>query len=182
MSASSSAMARPMLRPAPVTIAVCPRSSMAPGSAAAARDGGLAPLDQLDAHVVGGLDEADARAARDLGGPFQQARAQALEPLDVGLQVVGVEAEVLEPVVGGGVAGAEALVAPRARDVDRGAVLGLAADEAVAEHPRLVGDDLERQGLHVPVRGLARVGGLEMDVVDPVGHGGVLSAGVSSAG
>ncbi len=79
-----------------------------------------------------------------------------------------------------GIARAELLVGARARDVDRGAVLALAAHEPIAEHARLVGDDLEREGLHVPVGGLAGVRGLQVDVVDPVGHGGVLSAEVSS--
>src|SRR6266852_6973803 len=176
MPASSSAMARPILRPAPVTIAACPRSSiwMPSISAAPARDGRLRPLDQLEAYVVGGLDEADAGAAGDLDRPFQQLCAQPFQAGDVRLEAVRVEAEVLEAVVGLGVAGPQFLVGARARDVHRGAVLALAAHEAVAEDPRLVGHDLEREGLHVPV------GGLQMDVVDPVGHGGVLSAEVSS--
>src|SRR6266446_4597264 len=88
---------------------------MASISGAAARDGGLAPLDQLEADVVGGLDEADARSARNLDRPFQQLRAQPLEPLDVGLQILGVEAEVLEAVMRPGVARAELLVRARPR-------------------------------------------------------------------
>src|SRR5262249_515917 len=139
--ASSSAMARPMLRPAPVTIAVCPCSSMTASSFSAAGAGaaGEGPaLDQLHAHVVGRLDEADARAARDLDRPLQQAAPEPFEALDVGLEVVGVEAEVLEAVVGAGIAGAQPLAAAGARDVDRGAVLALAAHEAIAEHARLV--------------------------------------------
>src|SRR3984893_10251830 len=103
---------------------------MASISAAAARDGRLAPLDQLEADVVRGLDEADPRAARDLDRPFEQLRAQPLVPPDVGLQVLGVEAEVLEAVMGPGVARAELLVGAGARDVHRGPVLALAADEA----------------------------------------------------
>src|SRR5712691_9433922 len=141
---------------------------MASMSAAPARDAGLLPLDQLDAYIVRGLDEADAGAARDLDRPFQQLRAQAFQARDVGLEAVGVEAEMLEAVVRLGVAGAELLARARARDVHRGAVLALAADEAVAEDAGLVGDDLEREGLHVPIGGPAGIGGLEMDVVDPV--------------
>src|SRR5262245_19739709 len=174
--ASSSAMARPMLRPAPVTIAACPPSSI---SAAPARDAGP-PLDQLDAHVVRSLDEADARAAGDLDRSLQEPGPEAFQARDVRLEAVGVEAEVFETVVRLRVARAELLVGAGARDGYRGAVLALAADEPVAEHACLVGDDLEREGLHVPLGGPARIGGLEMDVIDPVGHGGVLSAEVSS--
>src|SRR5690242_13704389 len=183
--ASSSAMARPMLRPAPVTIAVCPSNSipMSSFSATAARaagDGRGAALDQLHPHVVGRLDEADARAARDLDRPLQQAGPEPFESLDVGLEVLRVEAEVFEAVVGARVAGAQPLVGAGARDVDGGAVLALAAHEAVAEHARLVGHDLEGEGLHVPLGGLAGIGGLQVDMIDSVGHGGVLSAEVSS--
>src|SRR5262249_1819739 len=137
--ASSSAMARPMLRPAPVTIAVCPCSSITTSSFSAAGAGaaGDGPaLDQLHAHVVGGLDEAAARGVGDLARPLQQAGAEPFEALDVRLEVVRVEAEVLEAVVGGGVTGAQPLVGAGARDVDRGAVLALAAHEAVAEYTR----------------------------------------------
>ena len=68
-----------------------------------------------------------------------------------------------------------------ARDVHRHApVLALAAHEAVAEDARLVVDDLEVERPHVPVGGAARVRRLQVDVVDPVGHGSLLR--VSCAG
>src|SRR5439155_17289098 len=96
---------------------------------------------------------------------------QPLEPCDVGLDVLRVEAEVLEAVVRVRVAGAEPLVRARARDVDGEAVLAGAAHETVAEHARLVVDDLEAERGDVPLGGLARVRRLQVDVVDPIGHG-----------
>src|SRR5262245_41090680 len=89
-----------------------------------------------------------------------------------------VEAEVLEAMVRHRVAGAEALVGARAGDVDRdAAVLALTADEAIAEHPRLVADDLELERLLVPLGGLARIRCFQVDVVDPERHGSCLPLG-----
>src|SRR5881397_538248 len=144
-------------------------SAAAPGISGAAGD--LPRLDQLDPHVVGRLHERDARAVRILDRPLEQAGAEPLEPLDVGFEVRRVEAEMLEAVVRARVARAQALVGARAGDVDvHAAVLALAADEAIAEHPRLVARDLEVERSHVPVGRLARIGRLEMDVVDPECH------------
>ena len=106
-----------------------------------------------------------------LDRPLQQRRPQAGQARDVRLDVLRVEAEVLEPVVGAGVARAQPLAGAGARDVDgHGAALAHAANEAVAEHPRLVVDDGEVEGRHVPLGGLAGIGRLQMDVVDPVWH------------
>src|SRR2546427_1715564 len=82
-------------------------------ASAAAAGAALARLDQLDPDVVGRPHECDARPVRDLDGPLQQAGAQALEPLDVGLEVRGVEPEVLEPVVAARVARPAALAPAR---------------------------------------------------------------------
>src|SRR5438128_2932551 len=140
-------------------------------ASAAAAGAALARLDQLDPDVVGRPHERDARPVRDLDGPLQEASAQALEPLDVGLEVRGVEPEVLEPVVGARVPRPEALARARTRDGHaHSAVLALAADEAVAEDARLVAHDLEVEGPHVPLRGLPRVGRLQVDVVDAERH------------
>jgi hypothetical protein len=93
--------------------------------------------------------------------------------------MVGVEAEVLEAVVGGGVARAELLVGAGPGDVDRqAAVLAHAADEAVAEHPGLVADDLEGKRLLVPFGRAAGIGCLQVDVIDAKGHRGLLSSNV----
>src|SRR5213594_626189 len=142
-------------------------------SAAAARSAGHLPrLDQLDPDVVGRPHEGDTRPVGNLYRPFQQAGAEALEPRDVGLEVRRVEAEVLEPVVGARVARAQALAGARAGDVHgHPAVLALAADEAIAEHARLVAHDLEVEGSHVPLRRLPRIGRLQVDVVDAERHG-----------
>src|SRR5262249_16960053 len=92
----------------------------------------LPRLDQLEPDVVGRPHECDPRSVRDLDRPLQQAGAEAFEPLDVGLEVRRVEAEVLDPVVSARVARAEALAGAGARDVHRdAAVLALAADEPV---------------------------------------------------
>src|SRR5438552_18647143 len=121
---------------------------MAAASAAAAGDADLARLDQLDARVVGRPHERDPRTVGILDRPFQQPGAQSLEPLDVGLEVGRVEPEVLEAVVGAGIAGAELLTRARAGDVDRHpAVLALAADEPIAEDAGVVARDLEVEGL-----------------------------------
>src|SRR5881296_1503459 len=133
--------------------------AMVVASAAAAGPAGLPRLDQLDPDVIGRLQERDARAVRVLDRPLEQAGAEPFEPLDVGLQVCRVEAEVLEPVVRACVARAEALVGARPGDVHvHAAVLALAADEAVAEHPRLVAHDLEVEGAHIPLGRLPRIG------------------------
>src|SRR5262249_53307157 len=95
-----------------------------------------------------------------------------LEARDVRFELLGVEAEVLEPVVRAGVAAAQRLGGARARDVDHhAAVLALAADEAIPEHPDLVVQDLEREGLLVPLGCLAGIGLLQMDVIDAERHG-----------
>src|SRR5262249_59115966 len=78
----------------------------------------------------------------------------------------------------GGVARPELLVRAGARDVDgHAAVLARAADEAVAEHARLVADDLEIEGADVPLRGLAGIRSLQVDVIDAERHGGSPFAG-----
>src|SRR5262245_5514839 len=145
-------------------------------AAAAVRSAGDLPrLDQLEPDVVGRPYERDARPIGHLDRPLQQAGAEALEPLDVGLQVRGVEAEVLEPMVRARVAGAEGLAGARAGDVHgHAAVLALTADEAVAERTRLIAHDLEVEGLHVPVRRLPRIRRLQVDVVDTECHEGLL--------
>ena len=72
-------------------------------------------------------------------------------------------------------AGAELLVGPGARDVDVDAAIGaLAAQEAVAEHARLVAGDLEVERRHVPLGGLAGIRRLQVDMVDAVAHGHLL--------
>src|SRR5262249_44513145 len=99
-------------------------------------------------------------------------------PCNVGLEVHGVEAEVLEPVVGTRISGAQRLVRPRARDVDvHAAVLALASDEAIAEDAGLVAQDLESEGVHVPVGGLSRIGGFQVYVVDAIRHAWLLPRG-----
>src|SRR5262245_28296849 len=147
-------------------------SAAAEWLAGARAAGDLAGLDQLDPHVVGRLHERDAPSVRHLDRPLEQAGAEPLEPPDIGLEIHRVEAEVLEAVMGAGVAGAQALVSARAGDVDvHAAVLALAADEAIAEHPGLVARDLEVERPHVPLGRLARIWCLEMDVIDPECHG-----------
>jgi len=103
--------------------------------------------------------------------------AETGEPRDVGLDVSGVEAEVLEAVMRHRIAGAELLVGAGARDVDGEAVLAGAAHEAVTEHARLVADDLEAERGHVPLGGLAGIRRLQVDVVDAVAHGRLLVGG-----
>src|SRR5262247_3076873 len=146
-------------------------SAAAEWLAGARAAGDLPGFDQLDPHVVGRLHERDAPAVRHLDRPLQQAGAESLEPPDVGLEVRRIEAEVLEAVMGAGVARAQPLVGARAGDVDvHATVLALAAHEAVPEHARFVTRDLEVEGPYVPVGRLARIGRLEMDVVDPKCH------------
>src|SRR5438552_1867203 len=142
----------------------------APRSAAAARH--LARLDELDARVVGRAQEGDAPAIGELDGSLEELGAQALEPADIALDLRGVEAEVLEAEVGRGVSRSELLSRARAGDVHRHApVHALAADEAVAEDARLVVDDLEVEGRAGPLGRAARVGCLQVNVVDAKGHG-----------
>src|SRR5213593_3239492 len=113
--------------------------AMVVASAAAGGRAGLPRLDQLDPDVIGRSQERDARAVGVLDRPLQQAGA--------------------EPVVRARVARAEALVGARPGDVHiHAAVLALAADEAVAEHPRLVAHDLEVEGAHIPLGRLPRIG------------------------
>src|SRR5262249_37847412 len=114
-----------------------PRPSERAALAAAARD--LARLHQLHARVVGRPQEGDAAAVAEPDGPVEELGAQLLQPPDVRLDVRGVEAEVLEAEVRGGVPGLERLARARSGDVHgHPAVHALAADEAVAEHARLV--------------------------------------------
>src|SRR5262249_1869352 len=137
--------------------------------AAAARN--LTRLYELHARVVGRMQEGDAAAVGKLDGPFQELGAQLFEAPDVRLDVRGVEAEVLEADVRGGVSRLERLARAGTGDVHgHAAVHALAADKAVPEHPRLVVDDLEIERPHVPLRGAARIRGLQVDVVDPVCH------------
>src|SRR5688572_20656859 len=97
------------------------------GASAVVRAALLRPLDQLDAHVVGRPRGADARAVGDLVGRLEQPRAEPLETRDVGLEAGRVEAEVLEAVMGAGIAAAERLAGAGAGDVHHhAAVLGLA--------------------------------------------------------
>src|SRR5215475_1636413 len=93
-------------------------SAAAEWLAGARATGDLAGFDRLDPHVVGRLHERDARAVRNLDRPLEQAGAEPLEPPDVGLEIHRIEAEVLEAVMGAGVAGPQALVGARAGDVD----------------------------------------------------------------
>src|SRR5438445_4424245 len=119
----------------------------------------LARLHQLEPRVVGPLQERDPRTVGNLDRALEEPGAEAGQPRDVGLDVRRVEAEVLEAVVRRGIARAELLVGPRARDVDRDAAVGaLAPHEAVAEHPRLVAGDLEVERGNVPLGGLAGIG------------------------
>src|SRR2546427_2262792 len=79
------------------------RAMAAASAAGAARAGAasdLALLGQLHARGVPRPHEADPGAVGILDRPFQQASAQALEPLDVGLEMGRVEPEVLETVMG----------------------------------------------------------------------------------
>src|SRR5262245_1848353 len=159
-----------VMRRVPALMATASAAAERLGRAGAAGD--LPSLDQLDANVVGRLHERDAPAVRDLDRALEQASSQPLEPSDVGLDIRRVEAEVLEAVMRAGVTGAQALVGARARDVDvHAAVLALAADEAIAEHPDLVARDLEVERPHVPLGRLARIWCFEMDVIDPECHG-----------
>src|SRR5438128_10417169 len=108
-------------------------------ASAAARGARLPRLDQLDPDVVGRPHERDPWAVGDLDRPLQQAGAEALQPLDVGLEVRRVESEVLEPVVGARVAGAQALTRARPRAGHaHAAALARAADEAMPENARLL--------------------------------------------
>src|SRR5262245_16355786 len=146
--------------------------SSAISAAAAGAAGDPARLHQLEPRVVRTLQERDATAVRELDRPFEQPGTEAGQACDVGLHVDGIEAEVLEAVVRHRVALPQALVGARAGNVHVDAAVGaLAADEAVAEHAGLVAGDLEVERAHVPLGGLARIGRLEMDVVDPVAHG-----------
>src|SRR5690242_182590 len=138
----------------------CPRARPRPSDedrlAAAARD--LARLHQLYTRVVGRAEEGDAAAVGELDRSLQELGAQLLQPPDVRLDVRGVKAEVLEAEVRGGVPGLERLARARAGDVHgHPAVHALAADEAVAEHARLVVDDLEVERSHVPLGGAAGI-------------------------
>ena len=63
----------------------------------------LGQLHYLDADVVGGLDECYSRAVRDVDRSLHQHCAEAREPLDLGVDVVYVDAEVLDSPVDGGV-------------------------------------------------------------------------------
>src|ERR1700716_4195947 len=74
------------------------KSRAAPLLSAAAAGRRLS-FDQLEARVVGALHERDARALGVLDRPLEQRGAQPLEPRYVGLDVLRVEAEVLEAVV-----------------------------------------------------------------------------------
>src|SRR5213594_978999 len=152
----------------------CPQQYAWNASAArAARD--LARLHQLEPRVVRPLQERDARSVGYLRRPFEEPGAETGEPRDVGLDVGGVEAEVLEAVVRQRVAGPELLVGPRTRDVDvDAAVRAPAAHEAIAEHAGLVAGDLEVERVDVPLGGLAGILRLQVDVVDAVAHGSLL--------
>src|SRR5262245_9931117 len=55
------------------------------------------------------------------------------------------------------------------------AVFGLAAHEAVAKYTGLVADDLESECPYPPFGRLAWVRRLNMDVIDPEGHEGLLT-------
>src|SRR5215472_8003761 len=117
------------------------------------------------------MQEGDAAAVGKLDGPLQELGAQLFEAPDVRFDIRGVEAEVLEAEVRGGVSRLERLARAGTGDVHgHAAVHALAADEAVPEHPRLVVDDLEVERPHVPLGGAAGIRGLQVDVVDPVCH------------
>src|SRR5439155_6674552 len=79
---------------------------------------------------------------------------------------------VIMPVVRSGVAGAQRFARARTRDVHQhAAVLALTANEAIAEDAHLVAQDLEGERPHVPLGRLPRIRRLQVDVVDPIGHG-----------
>ena len=118
----------------------------------------------------GSLDERDSRAVRHVDRPLHQLGAQAREPLDLGVEVLHVDAEVLDAPVDGRIAAAHLLPRPFARDVDRHAVRRLAPDEPVAVHPSRIAQDLESEGLHVPVGRLLRVRRFDVNVVELVCH------------
>src|SRR5436190_910212 len=139
---------------------------------AAARHARFPSVDQLGPDVVGRPQEGDPGTVRDLNRPLQQAGAEPFEPGDVRLEALRVEAEVLEPMVRPGVAGTERLARARPRDVHHhAAVFALTADEAIAEDAHLVAQDLEGEGPRVPLGRLPRIRRLQVDVVDPIGHG-----------
>ncbi len=75
-----------------------------------------------------------------------------------------------EAEAGAAVGGGQGLSAALVGDHDVEVVLALADDEAVAEAPGGVADDAEVEGLGPPGGGLFGVGGLEVDVIDRVGH------------
>ena len=128
--------------------------------------GAFGRLNQLDADIIGSVQEGYPRTVRHLHGTFLQFRAELAEAGDVGFEVGALEGDVLQAVMRRGVAGTKLLVRTRARDGDREAVLGGTADEAIAEHARLIAHDLEGERLLPPLGGFARVGRLDVDVVD----------------
>src|SRR5262249_56652527 len=96
-----------------------------------------------------------------------EVRAEASEPPDVRLDVRGVKAAVLEAAACGGIRGLEGLAGAGTGDVHgHAAVHALATDEAVAEHARLVVDDLEVERADVPLSRAAWIRGLQGDVGD----------------
>src|ERR1700694_3152493 len=122
----------------PTFMSASPLWSCRTSSAALPRSAGdAARFDQLETGVVRALEERDARAAGVLDRPFEQFRAETGEARDVGLEVDGVEAEVLEAVMGHRVAIAEALVGARAGDVHVDPAVGaLATQEPITEDSR----------------------------------------------
>jgi len=98
-------------------------------------------------------------------GPSSR-RAPALEPLDVGLEMGRVEPEVLEAVVGAGVAGAQLLTRARAGDID--AIPPSSLWQRTKRSPKTRVSSLmilKLKGPHVPV-GVFRGSGTSVDVVD----------------
>src|SRR5690349_2230272 len=75
-------------------------------------------LDQLHPAVVRRSEERDARAAGVLDRSLQQLGPELLQARDVGLEVLGVEPEVLQAVMGHGVTRSELLAGAGAGDVD----------------------------------------------------------------
>src|SRR5262249_43347738 len=110
-------------------------ASYAFSAARAARD--PSRLDQLEPRVVGALEKRNARSIEHLRRPFEETSAETGEPRNVGLDVGGVEAEVLQAVMRQCIAGTQLLVGPRSRDVDIDtAISAPAAYEPIAEHAR----------------------------------------------
>src|SRR4029078_13305483 len=132
---------------------------------------GLARLDQLEADVIGSGQERKPGAIGHLRWPFLQLGTKPLKTRDVGVDILGVDGKMLEAEAGRSAAGAQRFAGASVGEGDQhAALLRTAAHEAVAEYARLVAEDFEAECYDPPIRGLARVGGLDVNVVDPERH------------